>query len=199
MHKTGTTSLAVALAELGYTVCGVRQDMAPLLEAGDLDGVFAAVEGFDAFRDNPWAMLYEEFDRRYRGARFILTIRDEAQWIASAVGHFGREDTPLRTWIYGVGHPVGNEDIYRARFRRHNQEVLDYFRDRPDDLLILDWSRGDGWAQLCGFLGAEVPTGMPFPHANKRNRSSARPGGLILQRLLRRVAAGRWNPIRSGR
>lgn len=127
-----------------------------------------------------------------------MTTRDEAQWIASAVGHFGREDT-THTWIYGVGHPVGNEDIYRARFRRHNQEVLDYFRDRPDDLLILDWSRGDGWAQLCGFLGAEVPTGMPFPHANKRNRSSARPGGLILQRLLRRVAAGRWNPIRSGR
>jgi hypothetical protein len=79
----------------------------------------------------------------------------------------------MRTWIYGVGCPEGNEDIYLNRYEQHNQEVIDYFRDRPDDLLILDLAKGDGWEQLCAFLGADIPN-EPFPHANKaRNRGTA--------------------------
>ena len=63
----------------------------------------------------------------------------------------------MRTWIYGQGCPEGNENIYLERFERHNREVLEHFRERPDDLLIMDFSQGDGWEKLALFLGINVP------------------------------------------
>ena len=49
-----------------------------------------------------------------------------------------------------------------ARFRRHNAEVLEYFKNRPDDLLVMDMDAGAGWPQLCGFLKKSIP-GVPYP------------------------------------
>ena len=43
-------------------------------------------------------------------------------------------------------------------------------RFAPDDLLVFDLPKGDGWEKLCGFLGHEVPD-KPFPHANKASLS----------------------------
>ena len=43
---------------------------------------------------------------------------------------------------------------------------MKYFRERPQDLLVLDFAKGDGWEKLCRFLGADIPE-SEFPHANK--------------------------------
>lgn len=165
-HKTGTTTLGKALTILGYKVAGARPALAADLLDGHLDSVFKMAEHFDGFQDNPWALLYREFDHRFPDSRFVLTIRDEKEWIRSVVNHLGKVDTDMRKWIYGVGHPMGNEDLYIKKYRQHNQEVLAYFGNRKNDLLIVDWSKGNGWEQLCHFLNEPVPN-RPFPHANK--------------------------------
>jgi len=67
------------------------------------------------------------------------------------------------------GAPEGNEAVYLERYERHNREVLEYFRDRPDDFLMMDFAAGDGWDKLCPFLGEKKPR-QPFPHANKATR-----------------------------
>jgi hypothetical protein len=78
----------------------------------------------------------------------------------------------MRRWIYGAdaGCPEGNESTYIERYERHNREVLEYFRDRPDDLLVMDIPADAGWDKLCVFLGRDVPD-EPFPHANKASLS----------------------------
>jgi hypothetical protein len=35
--------------------------------------------------------------------------------------------TPMREWIHGLGRPKGNENIYIARYERHNRQVMEYF------------------------------------------------------------------------
>ena len=82
--------------------------------------------------------------------------------------YFGEKTTPMRQWIYGekFGSPVGNERIYIERYEQHNREVREYFKDRPDDLLVFRLTEGDGWKKLCTFLGEPVP-GTPFPHKNR--------------------------------
>ena len=75
----------------------------------------------------------------------------------------------MRTWIYGEGSPVGNETAYRARYEQHNEAVEAWFAGR-DDLLVLDLERGDGWQELCAFLGEAVPE-APFPHLNRDMRA----------------------------
>ena len=40
-----------------------------------------------------------------------------------------------------------------------------FFACEPNRLLEICWENGDGWQQLCAFLGCPVPT-MPLPHCN---------------------------------
>ena len=81
------------------------------------------------------------------------------------VSHFSDEETPMREWIYGVGRPKGNEDIYIARYERHNREVMEYFKDRSEQLLVLNITAGEGWTKLCPFLNEQIPS-ISFPCAN---------------------------------
>ncbi|MBL8583997.1 MAG: hypothetical protein JNL61_17460 [Rhizobiaceae bacterium] len=168
-HKTGTSSLADALRMLGYSVTGPNNVRDPEIASKALPMALELATQFDAFQDNPWPVLYREMDAAFPGSKFILTERAPEAWIDSAVTHFGDKHTPMREWIYGYGMPLGHEDVYLARFHRHNAEVRAYFADRPGDLLILDITKGGGWQELCSFLGYPVPA-APFPHSNPRSR-----------------------------
>lgn len=165
-HRTGTSSLAVALRILGFRVTGPNGLSDPDIGKNVLTMAYELVDEYEAFKDNPWPIIYKELDEKFPGSKFILMLRDPGLWINSLVKHFGRKETPMRKWIYGVGCPEGNEDIYIKRFKDHNEEVISHFRNRPQDLLVLDLGKGDGWEKLCPFLG-ENSRNAPFPHANK--------------------------------
>lgn len=45
-------------------------------------------------------------------------------------------------------------------------EVIEYFKERPQDFLIMDLFAGDGYENLFPFLGRNVLK-SDFPHANK--------------------------------
>ena len=170
-HKTATTSLARALKVLGYSVTGPNFVRMANLES-EVQARARAVAGrFDAVQDNPWPLLYRELDKWYPGSKFILTVRAPEKWLASALTHFGANTTPMREWIYGAGRggPRGNETVYLDRFTRHNRDVLEYFRERPDDLLVMNITEGDGWDKLCPFLGV-AGRSRPFPRENTAKR-----------------------------
>jgi hypothetical protein len=186
-HKTGTTSIAVALKKLGYRVTGPNGVNDPNIEHNALAMATRLATKYDAFQDNPWPLLYREMDKEFPGSKFILTTRDPDSWIVSQVRHFGRNETPMRKWIYGVGCPQGNEDIYIRRFTRHNEDVCSYFSDRPKDLLLLNLINGDGWDKLCPFLGVEIRDD-PFPHVKKAvNRQHGYAPKSLLARRLKRI------------
>ncbi len=166
-QKTGTSTIRDALRVLGYRVCGVRYHLIGPIRRSDLRPVHEMVAQFDAFEDNPWPLLFRELDRDYPGSRFIMTIRDEAPWLRSVVNHLGVLPDRMQKLVYGHGAPGGYEDVALARYRRHNEEVFAHFADRPDDILVLDFTKGDGWAEICGFLGCPIPS-TALPHANKR-------------------------------
>jgi hypothetical protein len=192
-HKTGTTSLKMALKILGYRVTGPngRRDR----NIGENVEALARrlVPRFDAFQDNPWPIIYHFLDKEYPGSKFILSVRPTEKWIASVTDHFSQGRPPMREWIYGPGmaNPVGNETVYVARYERHNREVREYFADRPGDLLIFDLAAGDSWKELCGFLGHPAPAAdTPFPWRNskeKREKRVARHGGRDEMRKARKA------------
>lgn len=190
-HKTGTTSLKAALKTLGYRVTGPNGMNDPDIASNVYSMADALVSQYDAFQDNPWPVIYRELDEKYPDSKFILTTRRPESWIRSQVKHFGRLETPMRKWIYGAGCPESNEEIYVKRYENHYREVMDYFRDRPNDLLVLDLAKGDGWEKLCAFLGKDIPN-KPFPHANKarpRGRTNSNRTGLAakVRALIKRI------------
>jgi hypothetical protein len=165
-HKTGTSSLTVALRTLGYRVTGPNGVRDPEIARNAPALVDRLSHDYDAFQDNPWPLFYERMDRLHPGSKFILTIRNSEKWLASVVEHFGGASTPMRRWIYGHGDPVGHETVYVSRYEQHNASVRRYFEGRPDDLLLMRMEDGYGWEPLCRFLAHEVPA-VPFPHVNR--------------------------------
>ena len=118
--------------------------------------------------DLPIPILYQELDRAYPGSKFILTIRDEHRWLKSVRNHWSHEHNKFRAdWSTDpFTHQVHKElygqkgfdaELFLSRYRRHNADVFWYFRNRPEDLLVMDMDRGAGWPELCRFLNQPVP------------------------------------------
>jgi hypothetical protein len=173
-HKTASSSLAAALEILlGSRVCGPVGHLRPDIARSYRRLAHEVLDDYVAFKDNPWTILYRDLDQWCPNSKFILTIRDSQKWFHSALRNFGGQSTPMRELIYGPGRgdPTGNEDLYIARYERHNAEALEYFSGRTD-LLIMDISLGDGWDKLCGFLGMPRPA-VDFPSINVASEREA--------------------------
>jgi hypothetical protein len=179
-YKTGTTSLYEALRLLGYaTVNGDTPGSYPgaddgatlirRIDAGDLR--LPTFDRFDAFTDNPYFAIWRRIYDLYPDARYILTVRDEAPWIASCVKFYrNRRIRPMRLWMFGPhadpSHDDASREAWLDAYRAHNRAVREFFATRPHQYLELDLSRDAGWEPLCRFLDAPVPD-RPWPHANR--------------------------------
>ena len=172
-HKTGTKSLCKALEILGYRVCEPIGARNPDIAKEALSLALDHARRFDAVQDNPFPPLFRDLDAAFPGSKFILTTEDPEVWIKRAVRYFGPNETPMRKWIYGKGSPIGNEALYLDRFKAHQNDVLDHFKNRKDDLLVWPLTREPGWEKLCSFLGVDLPENTEFPHENKGKTQSA--------------------------
>ena len=170
LSKTGTTSLAGALEILGYRT----RDYPGLLTyvPGDLASIDPLVlEQNEALTDTPIPSFYQALDQRYPGAKFILTVRDMNGWLLSCKKQFTpklaekQNDAHNRLFMDLYGTTVFDEQLFRRGYQRFVDGVLNHFKDRPQDLLILNVAAGEGWEELCAFLGKPVPE-IPFPKAN---------------------------------
>ena len=190
-NKTGTTSLAVALRNLGYRV-GDQSAAEELMEdwaIRDFRRLIHYCRSADAFQDVPFSLdyTYQAVDVAFPGSRFVLTVRDSPeQWFESLTGFHtkivgrGRlptaadlQEFPYRhkgwLWrqqrlIYGVDETtLYDRELYIEHYRRHNESVRDYFRHRPEDLLLLNLADPSSARALCEFI--DVPyDGQTMPH-----------------------------------
>ena len=171
LSKTGTTSLAAALAMLGYQTkdnLGVTTYTAgDLIASVDL----SIIDNNDAFTDTPIPSFYKELDLMYPNSKFILTVRELKSWLSSCKKQFNQRATEKRSDVINDLF----EDIYETHFFEEEKftvgyrcfvdEAINYFKNRPEDLLIIDISAGEGWEKLCTFLGKTIPE-EAFPKAN---------------------------------
>lgn len=177
MHKTGTTSLNRALETLGFDSAhwkNAHWAKAIWLEMKVLNRSLTLEQNY-ALCDLPITVMFKELDQAYPGSKFILTTRDEISWLRSASNHWARptnkyrvlwDTDPFTHFIHKeiYGRKTFDALTFLERFRRHNNEVLDYFQNRPDDLLVMDVEEAN-WGSLCAFLNKPVPT-MPYPKIN---------------------------------
>jgi len=170
--KTGTSTLGRCFELLGFSHQAGRLDLVEHLADGDTDAIIDVARSWDALEDWPWLLLYREFDAAFPGSKFVLTTRDPQAQLQSWRNmlrdgkHTWPEVTRARQVLYGLPFPDVTDQQVLARVQQHEAEVRAYFADRPDDLLVVDWTKGDGWPELCGFLDLPIPD-EPFPHANQ--------------------------------
>lgn len=182
-QKTGTTTMAHALRNLGFTV-GQPPKLVNKKVNWDLPDprreiekvLLDAARKHDALQDSPCAFFHEELDAAFPGAKFILTERDVDSWLSSYLKFFPNRNNKLRAWMYDSDHFLGNEALYRKIYDEQNNAIRNYFSDRPQDFIIMDLEAGDGWVKLVNFLGPILKD--RFPHLNKgKNERKNRPSG----------------------
>ena len=181
MFKTGTTTLEQCLRLLdmrhvdietdylyfsGNAQGYLRRNVEDIVVDYDYDNFTTeelaimkqVTENYDAFSDHPWMWTFKECHKMYPDAKFVLTVRKDSETLANSDRNFF------------LMHGATKEDLPDAsqfihRYETHNAAVRDFFKDK-DNYIELCWETGDGWKELCDFLGVEVPN-IPFPHANK--------------------------------
>lgn len=171
-QKTGTSSLREALKALDFRVKDTTtRALIPILKK-DYTRILRMLRNYDAVEDTPWYMIYKELDKLIPNSKFILTIRDEESWYSSVKRHIGDLRSANHEWIYGRGKGLPKDDMKNTIdvYSRHNKEVIKYFESRPNDLLVLDFTKGDGWEKICPFLNKQIPK-TPFPHYNQTSKN----------------------------
>lgn len=195
LNKTGTTTLEVVLKDIGYKM-GDQPTAELLFEDWNLRN-FAPIIKYcqtaDAFQDMPFSLPYTfmALDRAFKGAKFILTIRDSAeQWYDSLVKFHSKlwsdgnaiptiEELRNASYRYkGFAYEVNRglfqtpeSDPYHKEtligyYNTHNDMVLDYFKSRPEKLVVINVSKSSDYTKLCQFLDRPVLK-SEFPWENK--------------------------------
>ncbi len=194
-NKTGTTSLEKAFKDLGFTLGNQRKaellsvdcfekNYQPLLEY---------CKTAEVFQDVPFSYpnTFKHIDKAYPNSKFILTIRDSSeQWYNSLVNFHSKlfNNGQIPTWeilknvkyvykgwinnnfkkLYGFTEkddPYDKKTLINS-YEKHNLDVVNYFKDRPNDLLIINLSEEDAYLKFCNFIGVEAKENS-FPWENK--------------------------------
>ena len=183
LSRTGTSSLTLALEELGFRALhfpcddATQREMYAFFSSRPEKLWLSTLEQYDALTDTPVCCVYKALDRAYPHSRFILTVRQKSAWMESCRRWWeqrsrrrlaGIPDVPFRSYITAINQLVYgtdefNEEIFSTVYDSYLRDALQYFAGRPRDLLVLDVCGGAGWVELCRFLEIERHTLPEFP------------------------------------
>lgn len=157
LTRTGTTSLTQALKMLGYSSIHCPHS-------------YAQIHYHDASTDTPVAARFPILDHKYPNSKFILTTRNKDTWIDSAAS-LTRNKHDLLWKLEGRltlwKSLIFDREKFLTGYDVHHKFVMDYFHDRPEDLLILPIEQENKWDVLCSFLNKDIPQ-YEYPHLNRR-------------------------------
>jgi len=181
LSRTSTKSLTYAINNLGYNVIHYPVDEQTFLELINGNYRFSLLDDYDGIADITVAPFYRELDKIYPNSKFILTVRDKASWLESLKLHWDERppfNDPkeeeihlkirrfLRASAYGV-YKFARERLSNV-YDTHLSDVLEYFKDKSDSLLVIDICSGEGYEKLCPFLGIPM-LDQEFPNIKDKN------------------------------
>jgi len=180
-NKTGTTSMAKLFSELDIPV-GPQRPAELLINDWKNDNFksilrYVKYEGV-AFQDVPFSLkkLYPILDKEFPDSKFILTIRDSPeQWYKSLTSfhakNFGKGKIPdkktlqestyvYKGWLWEVNRAVSNtpeNDVYNKDlliklYNEHNASVINYFKNTPEKLLVVNLTEPNAAITISKFL-----------------------------------------------
>lgn len=198
--KTGTTSLETALKQFGYKMGNqpVAEMFAQDWYNNNSGRIISFCETANAFQDIPFGMpnLYKELDKYFPNSKFILTIRDNAEvWYNSLVKFhakkYSKDGVSIPNEVelknakyrykgyaldikrYVFNYPkvtLYDKKEYCRIYKEHNDDVMKYFKNRPNDLLVLNVAEKNSYQKLAEFLNIQVKSEDKFPWKNKTSQ-----------------------------
>ena len=169
LNKTGTKTLAHYLKGWGMRHRSYDLEAFRRYRRGEIDGLLDEMADWDSFEDWPWPLFWREIDARYPDARFVLTVRENADVWYRSLCRMAVRMGPLVDFerhIYGHAMPQDHRAAHLAFYAAHNAAVAAHFADRPGKLLTICWKDPEAPAKLAAFLDRELPVAPPV-HENR--------------------------------
>lgn len=165
LPRTGTTSISVALLEMGLSVAHTAFTK-------------KAFEMADAVTDAPCFSDYMHLDSIFPHAKFIYLTREMAKWVPSIImllekmaPHLDPKTGKFNPILKRSFHhtfpgtlPLTENELIDC-YTRHEQAVLSYFEGR-DDFLSIDISKQGSLLEMKMFLGIEAQGSADLPKLN---------------------------------
>jgi hypothetical protein len=160
LSLTGSDDLADALKSLGLRTLLRDPAFIPFLFPQDAAQSYdlAKYSEYDAVLDIPTALYYEQMMELYPESLFILSVRDENDWIRDMRGYMQRlhqhyhNAIPYRisAMLLRAYGSLADENAWLLSYRKHNQQVQE--RIPADRLAVIQIGDGREWAAVCEFL-----------------------------------------------
>jgi hypothetical protein len=180
-HKTGTTSLEAAFKILKYN-CHNEYDSHKLI-LDYVEEYYSTLKwtsqhsDVQFYQDSPWNFkdFYKKLYFWNPKAKFILTIRNSESWFESLC-NWNKNRTNkwwFSSWIHrneylnDTNTIFNHKDQYISIYENRNKEIKEFFKDKPNQLLILNLEDNNKWVTLCNFTKDEIPN-VSYPYKNKQ-------------------------------
>lgn len=194
-NKTGTTSLETALGREGYIIGNQKafEKLGKEFRKGDYTNILELCRYAEGFQDFPFSYpeMYKVLDEHFPGSKFILTLRySSEEWYSSLTRFhaklFGQGVLPTKEqlikidyieegWMWeNFAYLFGTPDLLNPyeknrlikHYEDYNAAVINYFKERQDDLLVINLSEADSFNKFITFLGVSSEF-LDFPWENK--------------------------------
>lgn len=194
-NKTGTTTIKKTLEDFGYKLGDQREAelLNKFYYDKNFAPIIKYCKKADAFQDVPfsWPETYLQVYKAFPNAKFILTVRESSEvWYNSLVNFHSKihaenkrptvEDLKNAPYVYKGWAWENRQNVYGfteaddpydkekwiKSYEKYNAEVIEFFKDKPNQLIVIDLSKENSYFELCAFLGKE-PLYDNFPWENK--------------------------------
>lgn len=138
LHKffesNGLKSIHWDKGRLAQTIYKNSKENIPLLTGYQNYDCFTDIE---SQVDNIFIYLthFKELDKQYPNSKFILNVRNKNNWIRSRMKH--RDYLEVYKKITNLDED-GVIKLWEDTWDNHINSVIEYFKDREDDLLVFD-------------------------------------------------------------
>ncbi|RKZ79041.1 MAG: sulfotransferase family protein [Candidatus Parabeggiatoa sp. nov. 1] len=193
--RTGTTSLRVALEELGFGKCyhvyhlfeHPREiEFWEALNQGKPVNWETFFEGYQSIIGFPGYYFYRQLMLHYPYAKVILSVREPEKWYDSISETIIRayteekptEDSKGESSYLNRVYKLEKDLIFKGYFQdkfENKPYVIKRFQQRVEEVKsvvpatrLLVYEITQGWEPLCRFLNIPVPEDKPFPRLNER-------------------------------
>jgi hypothetical protein len=178
LPRTGTTSISIALLDYNFKVAHTAYTQ-------------HAFQRADVLSDSPCFCDYKELDKLFPDSKFVYLDRALTDWIPSIQMLLKKMHSNLapKTGIFNpvlkrsfneafslyikdndskqfmLNESAFAEEHLSACYHSHKNQVLSYFADRKD-LLVINLSDKNSLQQLLSFLNVSHDKEVQFPHTN---------------------------------
>lgn len=171
-NKTGTTSIHQLFRLLGMKS---RHAMYSNWKMSN-----PSFEKFDCFSDGEMHK-FRLLDKNFPNSKFILTVRPLDKWLMSRIKHvFYRQSIDKSGWMRKEFEQDNEKAVIQwiRRRKRYHKQVINHFKDRPEDLLIIDLTdkETNPAEKILSFLGLDTDLMNELPHSNQASVNYSKNG-----------------------